>query len=233
MKVTAIVPSAGVGRRMKGLVEKPYLVLGDRPILVHTLLALARVEVIDEIVVVVSSASLTKVKDLIEEFAVPKIKKQVVGNATRTGSVNSGLQAVGDDTDIVLIHDGVRPFVSKETVEESVRAANEVGAAVAAVPVNSTIKKVAQPPGLVERTIDRTGLWMIQTPQTFRREVIFAAYRKAMQDRVIAGDDAALVERMNQEVKVIMGSYRNVKITTPEDLVLARMLLGLESRREE
>ncbi len=228
MKVTAIVPAAGAGRRMKTGEEKPYLLLGGRPIIARTLLALARSELIDGMVVVVGGRHRERTRALIKEFSVPRVLAVVAGGATRTESVGRGLAAVPEDTGVVLIHDGARPLVSPKIVEKTVAAAAEYGAAVAAVPVTATVKNAPGPESLVEATLDRTGLWLAQTPQCFRTELIREAYRKAAEEKIAGGDDAFLVERLGRPVKIVAGSGRNLKITTPEDLALAELILKQE-----
>jgi len=149
------------------------------------------------------------------------------GGKERQNSVANGLAAVGEDTDIVLIHDGVRPFVTEEMIADSIAAAQEYGGAVIGVPAKDTIK-VCSADGLAVETPDRSTLWQIQTPQTFQRNLIVNAYEKADKDGFLGTDDASVAEFAGHQVKVVMGSYRNIKITTKEDLVIAEAFLKEE-----
>jgi 2-C-methyl-D-erythritol 4-phosphate cytidylyltransferase len=151
-----------------------------------------------------------------------KVKAVVVGGDTRTRSVRNGLLALGVDADVVMVHDGVRPLVTPEIIAAGIGAVKAAGAAIAAVPVKPTIKVIDPKTRTVAETLDRELLWEVQTPQIFDRKVLEKAYA---QDRDGATDDATLVERSGVKVSVFMGSYANVKVTTPEDLVVARALL--------
>lgn len=225
MKTTAIIPAAGAGTRIKSDIKKQYLELDDKPILAHTLQAIVQTELIDEIVIVVALDD--------KRYCIEKVIKPynflthinlTEGGKTRQESVFNGLKSVSKDCDIVLIHDGVRPFVERELIENLLKAAEQFGAATAAVPVKDTIKVVDET-GFVVNTPSRETLWAIQTPQTFRCEIIKKAHQKA-QNKIKATDDAALVEKLGYKVKIVRGSYRNIKITTPEDLEFARFIVA-------
>lgn len=209
--------------------------LDDKPILVHTIDAIVQSNLIDEIVVVVTPGDQQYCKKIIEPYSSQRLDrgepklKLVEGGKTRQGSVFNGLQLAPEDCERVLIHDGVRPFVNSEMIEKLLRAADRFGAATAAVPVKDTIK-IADEDGFVLNTPDRENLWATQTPQTFRYELIKRAHQRAKDlimtaRRSLATDDASLVERLGYKVKIIMGSYENIKITTPEDLSFARSLI--------
>lgn len=194
----------------------------------HTIQAIARPELIDEVVVVVAPED--------QQYCIEKVIKPYdfqahinlsEGGKTRQESVFNGLQLVTEDCDIVLIHDGVRPFVNLELIENLLTAAGQFGAATAAVPVKDTIK-VVDDDGFVVKTLSRKNLWATQTPQTFRYEVIKEAHQKFKNTRN-ATDDASLVEQLGYKVKIVMGDYRNIKITTPEDLEFARFLITGQS----
>lgn len=226
MKVSAVVPSAGISRRLPGLVEKPYLPLGSKPILAWTLQRLSECPQIDEIIVVVSRDNLGMCQEeVISRYGLSKVKKLVPGGQTRGESVYNGLQEINSEADIVLIHDGVRPFVTKDIVNSTLEAALISGAVVCAVPVVSTVKRVREDL-TVEQTIERQHLVMVQTPQVFKKDLIVNAYARAKEEGFQATDDAALVEWSGYPVKVVMGSYNNIKITTPDDLILARAMLN-------
>lgn len=227
VKATAIVPAAGKGERMQkvGSKEKPYLSLGDRPILAHTLAALERCEAIEEIVVVVSASGREICqREVIDRYDLVKVKKLVGGGPTRSDSVYNGLKGVDRSCELVLIHDGMRPFVTEDMVSRVVEGAAYFGACILAVRLIPTIKEV-RGDLKVARTLARDRLWAVQTPQAFRRDLILAAYEAAGQERNLAPDDSMLVERLGHQVKVIEGSSANIKITTPEDMVVAEALL--------
>lgn len=227
MKAVAVVPAAGKGERMgkAGLKEKPYLILGDRPILAHTLGALSRCEAIEEIVVVVSRAGMEICQqEVIGKYDLGKVRKLVGGGPTRSDSVYNGLKEVDRSFELVLIHDGTRPFVTEDMVNHVVKGAANFGACIPAVRLTPTIKEVRDDLE-VARTLARARLWAVQTPQAFRRDLILEAYEAAGKERGLAPDDSMLVERLGYKVKVIEGSSANIKITTPEDLVVAEALL--------
>ncbi len=227
MKVVAIVPAAGKGRRIggAGVREKPYLLLGDKPILAHTLIALSNCEVIDEIVVVVSkSARPICQAEIIDKYGLRKVKKVVIGGPTRSDSVFNGLKELDRSHELVLIHDGNRPFVTKDMVNGVVEEVAKSCACILAVRIVPTIKEIDEDLKVV-RTLERSRLWAVQTPQAFRRELILRAYESAGEQRSLVTDDSTLVERIGYKVKVIEGSRQNFKITTQEDLVAAEAFL--------
>jgi 2-C-methyl-D-erythritol 4-phosphate cytidylyltransferase len=209
---------------MRNSVKKPYLNLGDKPILVHTIDAFDRNPVIDTVSVVVDSADLKMCQStVIAPNAFLKVRDLVVGGQTRQASVFNGLQSLPTDVDCVIVHDGVRPFVTDEIIFACIEAADEWGAAVAAVPVKDTIK-VASADGFIVDTPDREKLWTVQTPQAFRASVLLDAHALAQREGVTATDDAMLVEQLGFKVKMVSGSDSNLKITTREDLIIAEAL---------
>ncbi len=225
VKISAVIASAGAGRRLPAFIEKPYILVGDKPILAHTLLAFEKFKAVNEVVAVVSESTRDYFQEkIVAKYKLKKVKKVVGGGKTRSASVYNGLKQVSGESEIVMIHDGVRPFVSELMVNESIEAVLKYGAAVVAVPVVSTVKRVSGEM-FVEQTLNRGDLMLIQTPQTFKKELILKAYERIEKDDLKVTDDAALLELMNYPVKVIMGSYNNIKITTPEDLILARAVL--------
>ena len=225
-KISVLIPAAGQGKRMKTSVKKPYLMLGDKPILSHTIERLEQNSVIDEIIVIVDEADLTTCDEVvISPFQFRKIRELVAGGETRQVSVFNGIQTLSDDVDFVVIHDGVRPFIDDDIIFRCLEATAECGASVAAVPVKETIK-VANRDGFIDHTPERDLLWRVQTPQVFRYSLLVDAHHKAIKEGVSAPDDASLVEKLGHPVKLVLGSYRNVKLTTPEDLLLAETLLN-------
>ena len=223
MKIQAIIPSAGVGTRLKSSVLKPLIMLDGKPIFIYCLKVFEECSLIDSMIVVANPDGIEDFKIAIKESGLKKIKAVVSGGKERFDSVRNGLKQVDGDTDIVLIHDGARPFVSVDLVEKCIKAAEENEAAIAAVAVKPTIKLVDLESMTVERTLDRTKLWDTQTPQAFKKDIIVKAYDNMLQESPT--DDATLVEQMGAKVKIVEGSYDNIKITTPEDLKLAELLL--------
>ena len=207
-------------------IKKPYLELLDKPILAHTIGVFNQSSVVDAIFVIVGEMDLDACRSaVIEPYDFQKVAELVPGGETRQDSVFNGLQALPEDTDFVIVHDGVRPFVTDEMIFTCLEVAADWGAAVAAVPVKDTIK-ITDGDGFVVDTPDRNQLWAVQTPQVFRRDLLIEAHRHARQEEIQLTDDAALVERLGLRVKCVMGSYDNLKITTPEDLIVAEALMN-------
>jgi 2-C-methyl-D-erythritol 4-phosphate cytidylyltransferase len=225
VKVTALIPAAGMGRRMGRKVAKQFLPLGDKPMLAHTLLVFQRASEIDDIIPILSREDMEScLRDVIEQFHITKVRTLVVGGKERQDSVMNGLQKLEKDVSIVLVHDGVRPFVTAEMIRESVEHAKKGECVAVGVPLKDTIKEVDDR-RQVRHTLERSRLWAIQTPQAFPVKTLKRAYEEAYKHNVYGTDDAMLAERAGFSVRVIMGSYENIKITTPEDLILAEEIL--------
>ncbi len=225
MKVTALIPAAGMGKRMGRTVAKQFLPLGDRPMLAHTLLAFQRASGVDEIIPILSKEDMEScLKEVIELYHITKVKTLVVGGKERQDSVFNGLQKLDDDKGIVLVHDGVRPFVTQEMINEVVEFAKKGECVTVGVPLKDTVKEVGSD-GIVKNTLDRSRLWAIQTPQAFPVKVLKRVYAEAYKHSFYGTDDSTLAERAGSKVRVIMGSYDNIKITTPEDLLLAEQIM--------
>jgi len=220
-----------MGRRMGAAMNKQYLLLDGKPILAHTLELFQQAEFIDEIVVVVPAEEIDFCRlKVVEKFGIEKVRQIVAGGAERQNSVLNGLRAlVCHDDDIVLIHDGVRPCVPVSVVQHSIEMAREHDGALVAVPVKDTVKIVKN--AFVASTPERSSLWLAQTPQTFRYKVIRAAHESAAAENFSGTDDASLLERIGGKVHVVIGDYRNIKITTPEDLLLAQAFMN-DAKRE-
>jgi 2-C-methyl-D-erythritol 4-phosphate cytidylyltransferase len=206
---------------MKSAVPKPFLKLAGVSLIVHTLRAFESCPAVAGVVVVGQEDVLEDFRSIIAAEGFRKVREVVPGGATRTQSVRNGLKVLPPDVDVVMVHDGVRPLVTAQMIEDGARIADESGTAVAAVPVKPTLKVVDPRSGLITETLDRTLVWEIQTPQVFRRELIDRAYSGDEN----ATDDAALVEKLGVPVKIYMGDHRNIKITTPEDLVIAEAFM--------
>ena len=216
-KLGAIIAAAGSSQRM-GDVDKIFISLRDKPLLAWSVDACQGCDLVQQIVIVLSSINLKLGQNLAKERAWSKVAV-CLGGAQRQDSVKAGIQRLKDCA-WVMVHDAARPFLTCELIQRGVEAAMETGAAVAAVPVNDTIK-LANDSGAVVKTLQRNGLWATQTPQVFRSDIITRAYQDL---RTEVTDDAAAVERLGYRVRLYMGAHNNIKVTTPEDLTLARVI---------
>ena len=224
MNVCAIIPAGGQGTRMGGTVPKQFQALKGKPVLHYTLRTLQESDLIDSLVLVVPEKELVNARA--EWLNRPPVVKQVVvGGEKRQDSVFNGYQVLPKNTDIVLVHDGVRPFLSKEMIQETLEVADKFGAAITAIPVNDTLKQVNNS-GTVLRTVEREGLWRVQTPQAFRFDLLGEAFLKAQADSFYGTDEGSLIEYLGQEVRIVDGSEWNLKITRPEDLLLGESIAG-------
>ncbi len=209
---------------MKAGLSKQFLPIEGKPVLYYTLSVFESSPFINEIVVVLSREDRKLAEERIfSRFSFKKISSLVDGGSERKDSVYNGLKAVQQDTDFVIIHDGCRPFVTDGMIKDSLSAAKETGGAIVAVPLRDTLKKEKQ--GYIEKTVSREGLWQAQTPQTFRYQLLLQAYQSALKNKLSVTDDAMLLEQMGLPVSMVPGSLFNIKITLPEDLVLAEMIL--------
>ncbi len=225
MNVVVLIPAAGMGRRMGAAVNKQYLPLNDRPILAHTIALFDNHPRVDRIHVIIPAAEMAQCwAEVLEPCGFLKVGELIAGGEERQDSVRNGLLACGAETgDIVLIHDGVRPLLPATLIDRVIDRVMAEGACVVGVPVKDTIKQVQG--GRITGTPDRRFLWQAQTPQAFRFGQILRAHEQAVEDGFCGSDDASLVERLGLPVGIVEGSYRNIKITTPEDLLLARAFL--------
>lgn len=217
MKTVAIIVAAGQGKRMGQ--PKQFLEIGGKPMLFWTLAAFDKTRVIDGIILVVNGEGVERAK----KFEVSKLKKVITGGKKRKDSVYEGLKAVPSGAEIVAIHDGARPFISSAIIEAAVAEAKASGAAIVGIPVADTVKTVDS--NLVTGTLDRSGLWVAQTPQVFKKDIILRAYEEGWNRREVT-DDAMLVEKMGVPLKMVMGSPLNIKITQPDDLKIAEGILS-------
>ena len=220
--LSAIVLAAGKSRRFAAKFSKVISKIGPYPAVYYSLFTLNRHPDIDEIIVVACPENIKEISALVRRYKIDKAGKIVLGGRERRDSVFKGLKSLGPGVDYVLIHDAARPFINRDMVSSVVLAAKRSGAAVTGVLAKDTIKEVTG--FIVRKTLKREGLWVIQTPQVFRKALVLKAYEKF--SRVKATDDAMLVEKLGAKVSVVKGSYSNIKITTPEDLVIAKAILG-------
>lgn len=219
---SAIILAAGKGRRLNAAVPKPLVKIGSRPAIIYSLNSLNKHPDIDEIIVVLSSANQGKVINVIKNYSFKKIKAFVLGGRRRQDSVHNGLKAVNKNSGWVLIHDSARPFIDSGSITKVILAAKKTGAAILAVRPKATIKFSRQG-NMVTETLNRDKLWEAQTPQVFKKNFLLEAYKKYAQDDVT--DEASLVEKSGKRVKIVKGSYDNIKITTGEDLLLAGLII--------
>jgi 2-C-methyl-D-erythritol 4-phosphate cytidylyltransferase len=228
VKSYALIPAAGMGKRMGASINKQYLQLDGLPIVARTIAVFEQSPDIEAIFLVIPEAEIPYCREyVVSACGFRKVVEIVPGGKERQNSVMNGLRAMRRqlaDEDVVVIHDGVRPLITPALLNESINVACMNDGALVAVPAKDTIKMVRE--GIVINTPDRESLWQAQTPQSFRYRVIYGAHQAAERDAFIGTDDASLVERCGGTVRIVRGDYRNIKITTPEDLVLAESFLA-------
>ena len=229
--VSVIFPAAGKGKRMQAGMNKVFMDLSGMPILVRTLLKFSACEAVDQLVVVVAPAEVEFVEGVLKRLEGLKDYIVVAGGSERQYSVWNGIKAIENTTadDIILVHDAARPLISNQVILDIIKTAKEKGGAIAAVPAKNTIKLCNTSHQVVE-TPDRSKLWEVQTPQGFRRDILVQANELAEKDGFLGTDDASLVERTGHPVYIVESDYRNIKITTPEDIVIARAFLAEEEK---
>lgn len=227
LKTVAIIPAAGSGIRMQSDRAKQFLNIEERPLLAVTLTPFQDCREVEAIVLVVPSDDVKYCREeIVRRFGFTKVQKVIAGGERRQDSVRFGLEATEGKYDIVLIHDGVRPVIEKGLLRTVIKAAMTHRAVITALPAKETVKEVNDRHEVV-RTYERQRVWMVQTPQAFHYQDILKAHRQAIEEGwEEATDDARLMERLGVPVKVVEGSERNIKVTTPYDLELARFLLG-------
>lgn len=226
--VTAIFPAAGQSRRMKSLLNsvtnKNFLELDGLAILIKTLQTFSKSTKIDNLIIAAASDEIKIIEDMLEKYSDLKPFNIVEGGSERQYSVANALKFVSDDCDVVLVHDAARPLIKIETIDAVVEAAENYGGAIAAVPEKNTIK-VIDSESFVVSTPKRSTLVSVQTPQGFKRDIIMKAYEQAEHDNFLGTDDSSLVERLGVKVKIVKSDYQNIKVTTPEDILIAKALI--------
>mgnify|MGYP001075607653 FL=1 len=223
MKVGAIIPAAGRGKRIGASVPKQFLEIQGKPLLHHTLTVFASCKLIDYVVLVMPRADVDEMgEDWLNKYEI--VREVVVGGEQRQDSVYNGFSSLEKGTDIVVVHDGVRPFTTPQMITATVEAAQQHGAAITAIPVSDTVKQAAD--GFVKQTVPRDGLWRVQTPQAFQYGLLKQAFKKAKKDSYYGTDEGSLVEYLGERVKIVPGSELNIKITRKEDLALGESLLS-------
>lgn len=238
MKVSVILPAAGLGTRMArvspektGTSRKQFMLLDGLPILLHTIRKFMSSPSVTELVVALRAEDVEWVREMIEPENFPKPVRLVEGGDSRQQSVQNALDSLAADTDLVAVHDAVRPFIDRQRIEEVIRVAAETGAAIIGIVPVDTVKRVHV--NRVRATLPREYLILTQTPQVFRYELLKQAFAKAAEDEFTATDESSLVERLDSiEVSVVQGSERNIKITKPSDIQLAELYSAEEASEE-
>ena len=229
--VTAVVAAAGKGKRFGCRLNKPFFLLEGKPLFAYSLLTLENSSIINNIVLVVEKSKILAAKRLIKKYHVSKVKEIVSGGKNRQDSVALGLRKIGSPCEIILIHDGARPFLTEELIRRVTLAAKRHKAAVVGLPISDTVKEVKRSSYIKSTIKNRESFWTVQTPQAFKAQIIQKAYLQARKDHFLGTDSASLVERIGVPVKVIKGDPYNVKITTKNDLLLAKAILTIIERR--
>ena len=225
MIAAALIPAAGRGRRMGCGVEKQFMRVAGKPLLAHTLACFEATSGIDGVVVVVPPGREAYcAEEIVAAEGFRKVTRIVAGGETRQRSVTAGFRCLGENVDVVVVHDGARPFVSPVLIQTSVDLAYQHGSAIVAIPESDTLKRVSVD-GTVVETVDRRQLWRAQTPQAFQRSILACALAHAEEHDLEATDEASLVESLSWPIHIVPGSMRNFKITTPDDLHIAEILL--------
>jgi len=237
IKAAAVITAGGLGKRFDTQggdnLPKQFISLSGKPVIAHSILTLEKSALVTNIIVVVPENWVEHTRrEVVEKFNLKKVFNVVSGGNERQESVLRGLKAVPDKPDVVVVHDGVRPFVTLELVEEVITKAFESGGAIAAIPATDTIK-MSTPEQIIESTVPREKIWFAQTPQAFKYDIISEALEKASREKYFGTDEAELVERLGREVKIIFGSRENLKITTPEDIKLAELISNSDNRNRD
>jgi 2-C-methyl-D-erythritol 4-phosphate cytidylyltransferase len=221
MNYSVVIPAAGQGKRMKAGRNKQFLELAGEPLIVHTLRLFENDSWCQNIVLVANKTEHQMMWDLAKENGILKVSGVIEGGNERQQSVKNGVDSLQGEQ-VVLVHDGARPFITVDVIHRLVEAVEKKGAVTAAVPVKDTIKRVNK--GKVVDTLNREELWQIQTPQAFQLSLLQEAHNRAEEAEVLGTDDASLVEWLGHEVAVIEGDYQNIKLTTPDDLLVAEAI---------
>ncbi len=221
----AIIVAGGIGKRLRAAEPKQFVPVAGRPLVAHTLQRFQECPAVDEITLVLPRDRIDESKARLEPFLPAKTREVVAGGDTRQASVSEGLRRIdGERAPLVAVHDGARPLADPLLIERVIRAARECGGAIAAVPVVETLKEVEDE--IVQRTVERSRFYRAQTPQCFYFEVLKRAFDRASEEGFIGTDEAALVERTGAPVRIVPGSERNIKVTTPDDMKLVEFYLG-------
>jgi 2-C-methyl-D-erythritol 4-phosphate cytidylyltransferase len=215
---------------MNAGMNKQYLALKNKPILAHSIEVFQKCDLIDEIIVVANKDEESScMVNVIEKYGYSKVKKLVTGGAERQNSVYNGLMHVSGKCDIVLVHDGARPLVTSAVIERCIDGVRNYSAVSCGVPIKETIK-IVDAQCNVKVTPKRESIWITQTPQAFKRDILVRAHTNAIEEKIICTDDAMLIEQLGINVRMVEGDYENIKITTPDDLIIAECILNYKRR---
>lgn len=225
IKTSAVIVAGGVGSRMKSDIPKQFMEVLGKPVIAYTINAVSLCKDIDEIVVVTLPEYIVFCKDVVDEFGFKKVSKIICGGSTRQESVYNGLCEINKDAEIVVIHDGARPLIEPDAISNSIHMAIQHGCSAVGVKMKDTIKLVSVD-GYIESTADREKLWQVQTPQTFKKDIIISLYENLLDSDKVFTDDCMLAESEGYKIKMVEGSYENIKITTPQDIFIMKGLLG-------
>ncbi|MCK4244508.1 MAG: 2-C-methyl-D-erythritol 4-phosphate cytidylyltransferase [Candidatus Omnitrophica bacterium] len=228
MYLTAVVPAAGKGKRVGCQLNKPFFLLEGKPLLAYSLLTLEESSLVNDIILVVEESKILEARRLVRKYRISKVKEIVAGGKSRQDSVASGLRRIGPLCELVLIHDGARPFLTEELIRRTTLAAKRYKAAAPGFPISDTIKEVRSSSFIKSTIKNRESFWAVQTPQAFRAKIIQKAYFRAKKDHFLGTDSASLVEGIGVPVRIIKGDPYNIKITTKNDLLLAKALLKIK-----
>ena len=223
MSVSAVIVAAGTSKRMNDGVDKLAVQLSGKPLLAWTISRFESAEIIDEIIVVTKKDEIAKVREMTKSEGFRKVTSVVKGGAYRQQSAQNGLNAVSTDSKVVLIHDGARPLIRTSDIKKIVESAKENGAALLAVPSKDSVKEVQD--GIVKKTLPRESIWLAQTPQGFRKELLQEAFSSAEKEGYIGTDEASLVERIGKDVAIVEGHSSNIKVTVTPDIGVVQSLL--------
>ncbi|GLB61408.1 2-C-methyl-D-erythritol 4-phosphate cytidylyltransferase [Cytobacillus sp. NCCP-133] len=229
MNYQVILPAAGQGKRMGAGKNKLLLKIGEMPVFIHTIKVFENDPDCTGIILAINSQDEQEMSVLLKEHNITKVDAMVEGGKERQHSVYNAAKTIAGDG-VVLVHDAARPFVGQELIRPLVKTAEEKGSAVLAVPLKDTVKKADG--NLVAETLERSGLWAVQTPQAFRISVLLEAHRRALEEKYLGTDDASLVERLGKEVVIVEGNYDNIKLTTPEDLYFAEAIIKKREKQK-
>lgn len=225
-KIAAIIVAGGSGKRMESPIKKQFITLRNKEILAYTIEAFQKSQV-DEIIVVTGQEDIEKVKtDIVLKYDFNKVRHIVEGGKERQDSVYNGLLAVSEDISYVMIHDGARPFISQGVLKQAIDKTLQYNATVVAVPVKDTIKRINTDTNTIKKTLPRQELYAAQTPQSFSKDLLLKAYAFAKEKNLAVTDDSSIVEAYGHPVHIVLGDYTNIKMTTPEDLILGEQILN-------
>jgi 2-C-methyl-D-erythritol 4-phosphate cytidylyltransferase len=229
LKASAIIVAAGSGVRLGSSVPKAFVKIAGRTMLSYSLATIGKINSIEELVITVPKGFENAARAEVAAAGLSIPVKITVGGIERQDSVRIALELTSAESDLVIVHDAARPLATPEIFDACLSAASRAGAAIAAIPVSDTLKRVSD--NTITATIARAGLWQAQTPQAFRRAVLVSAHQRAVREKIVATDDADLVERTSARVQVVEASTTNIKITTPADLAIVEAIIAAQSLR--